>query len=291
MSGSAHKLSTSALAKALDLPLNQLFATLKDYGWIRKLDDGWALTGKGEFEGGEYVHSKRFGRYIVWPESLLEHRLLTGLEANRRLGAVQLGRRFGITPREFNRVLAERGLLEPGTLGWRLSARGERMGGVECDSDHSGLPYTLWPETLLDESDVAAALAFAQSLKAAAEGGAERDLFGHESRFESLDGHCLQSLGELMICHWLYLAGLPHACGRSLPGGGELRADFYLPQQQLYIEYLGDERAAATLSATLARLEWYRQQQWPVIEVRPEHLPQLDDYLTRALRRHGVDLL
>ena len=65
-----HKLSTSALAKLLDIPLQQLFGTLRDCGWIRKVDDGWVLTAKGEFEGGEYIHSRRYGRYIVWPDAI-----------------------------------------------------------------------------------------------------------------------------------------------------------------------------------------------------------------------------
>ncbi|MEE2653555.1 MAG: hypothetical protein VYE54_12590, partial [Pseudomonadota bacterium] len=73
-------LSTSALARQLELPVQQLFATLKDYGWIRKIDDGWALTAKGEFEGGRYVNSKRYGRYIVWPPAIIEHRLFQAME-------------------------------------------------------------------------------------------------------------------------------------------------------------------------------------------------------------------
>jgi hypothetical protein len=86
------KLSTSALAKTLDIPLQQLFGTLRDCGWIRKVEDGWVLTAKGEFEGGEYIHSKRYGRYIVWPETLLEHQLLRGIESNRLLNSAQIAR-------------------------------------------------------------------------------------------------------------------------------------------------------------------------------------------------------
>lgn len=315
MAGTPHKLSTSALAKALDLPLNQLFATLKDYGWIRKADDGWLLTAKGEFEGGEYVHSKRFGRYIVWPEALLEHRLLVGLEANRRLGGGQLAKRLGLTVRELNRILAERGLLEPGHPGWRLTAAGERAGGVEFDSDHNGLPYTLWPEALLEDPALTETLGSgrvtqadteapqpqsplsppigdlfsAADAKPAAEPGATEGVPGNRLR-QALDGHHCASHGELLICNWLYLAGLVHACGRCPPDAPH-RAAFYLPQQQLSIEYLDEHQSPGELGQHLGRLEWYREHDRAVIEVRAEHLEQLDDYLGRALRRHGVEVL
>lgn len=339
MSAPTHKLSTSALAKALELPLNQLFATLRDYGWILKHEDGWLLTAKGEFEGGEYIHSKRFGRYIVWPETLLEHRLLVGMEANRRLGAGQLGKRCELTVRELNRILAERGLLERGRLGWRLSQDGERAGGVEFDSDHNGLPYALWPESLLDDGALIETLAAVQSVRRAALGhlnrwapdaqpetatagsgaagsdasaiskdqgaaepaGLSGDLFAGTGRqpgpaetdpaaLRGLDGHGCSGHGELMICNWLYLAGLTHAIDRC-PPGAEQPADFYLPQQRLCIEYLGDEQHPRELGLHLARLEWYQTHQWGVVEVRTEHLEKLDDYLTRALRRHNVDVL
>ena len=51
MSQDESRLSTSALAKRLDIPGQQLFATLKDYGWIQRAGDNWVLTPKGEFEG------------------------------------------------------------------------------------------------------------------------------------------------------------------------------------------------------------------------------------------------
>ena len=35
---SSDKLSTSALAKQGEIPVQQLFSVLRDYGWIRKVD-------------------------------------------------------------------------------------------------------------------------------------------------------------------------------------------------------------------------------------------------------------
>ena len=86
------KLSTTALARKLGIPTQQLFATLKDYGWIQRHQDSWLLTNKGEFEGGSYADSKRYGRYIVWPESLVEHPMLSAIESNQRVSASGLRR-------------------------------------------------------------------------------------------------------------------------------------------------------------------------------------------------------
>ena len=62
MSVDDNRLSTTALAKKLHIPAQQLFATLKDYGWIQRVGETWVLTPKGEFEGGRYQNSRRYGR-------------------------------------------------------------------------------------------------------------------------------------------------------------------------------------------------------------------------------------
>lgn len=286
MSHESHKLSTSALAKQLDIPLQQLFVTLRDYGWIRKLEDGWALTPKGEFEGGEYVHSKRYGRYIVWPETLPEHPLLRAMEHNRLLNAAQIGRKYGLHAREVRRLFGEIGLLQRGANGWELSVHGEQVGGLLLDNELSeGEPS--WPEGVLEQPLVATQLEYGQSQYRATDDD-ENDLLANVNEYIALDGHHYQRRGEWQICNWLYLAGIVHACQRKLPGSEALCADFWLPEAGLYIEYNGDERDAHALAAALQRVEIYRQQQWSFIEINADQLTDLDEVLTRQLRRRGV---
>ncbi|MDB6062365.1 MAG: hypothetical protein JWM78_2468 [Verrucomicrobiaceae bacterium] len=285
------KLSTSALAKLLDIPLQQLFATLRDCGWIRKVEDGWVLTAKGEFEGGEYVHSRRYGRYIVWPDIIVEHQLLRGIESNRMLSATQLARKYQITAREVRRVLGEIGLLQRDFSGWRLTRAGEQVGGVIIESD-AGDAEISWPESLLENSLVAEQFEYMQRLYVEAE-QPEADLLTAITELRALDGHSFHSRSEWLVCHWLYLAGVAHACNRRLPlvqETPEHHADFWLPQAQVYIEVSGDEHDAGAIAATMERLDLYRKQQWHYIEVRAEHLAHLDEYLTRALRELGVDV-
>lgn len=285
-----HRLSTSALAKALHLPLQQLFITLRDYGWIRKGDDGWLLTAKGEFEGGEYIHSKRYGRYIVWPAAVAEHPLLRGLEENRHWNSLQLARRHGIGVREVMRLLGELGLISRSFNGWALTAAGEKEGGVQVE--HDGVVDIQWPTAALESEAVQRQLSAGRSLYVAEEDEhSQGDLLAQADGWCGLDGHRCDTRGEWAICNWLYLAGVVHACRRALPVGAPGTADFYLPRTHLFIEFVGDEREPGSLSALLTRLEIYREQQLAHVEVRAEHLPHLDEYLTRELTRLGVELL
>ena len=66
-------ISTTALAKHFDLPAKTLFTFLTEKSWIDRVDNHWRLTGKGEFEGGEYIQSKKYGEYIGWPQSIVDH--------------------------------------------------------------------------------------------------------------------------------------------------------------------------------------------------------------------------
>jgi hypothetical protein len=296
------KLSTSALAKALDIPLQQLFGTLRDCGWIRKVDDGWALTAKGEFEGGEYVHSKRYGRYIVWPATLLEHQLLRGIESNRLLNSAQLARKFQITAREVRRLLGDLGLLRRTFNGWELTREGERLGGVAIDSGYADNVSgdITWPEHLLENDIVVAQFEYLQRAQHVNEvhgaSSIETDLFSADlfdglSEFDARDGHRFHSRNEFLVCDWLYFAGIAHACRYRLPLAQEQRADFWLPAAHVYIEVGGDEKDAADISAAMERLELYRKNQWRFVEVRAEHFEHLDDYLTRTLREFGAHIL
>lgn len=281
------KLSTSALAKTLDIPLQQLFGTLRDCGWIRKVEDGWVLTAKGEFEGGEYVHSKRYGRYIVWPEALVEHQLLRGIESNRLLSSAQLARKYQISAREVRRLLGDAGLLQRTFNGWELTRGGERLGGVAIDNDSGDIT---WPENLLDNEIVRAQFEYLQRAHQASEPH-EADLLDAISAFDARDGHCFRSRYELLVCDWLYFAGVAHACHYRLPLAQEYRADFWLPAAHVYIEVGGDEKDAGAIAATMERVELYRRQQWNFVEVHAEHFEHLDDYLTRELRELGVHIL
>ena len=72
-------ISTTAIAKHFDLTAKTVFNFLLEKSWIDRAGDHWRLTGKGEFEGGEYVGSKKYGEYIGWPVTITDHSVFNEL--------------------------------------------------------------------------------------------------------------------------------------------------------------------------------------------------------------------
>ncbi len=296
MTETADKLSTTALAKALELPVQQLFVTLRDYGWIERRADNWLLTAKGEYEGGSYRDSRRFGRYIVWPEKLVEHPLLSAIESNERVTAAALRRFYpGLHPRQINRALAELGLQQHSILGWELTPLGREWGGQQSESDNSGAFYVTWPPDIVDDPVVHRELQqFARVHVPTDEpsGEGEPDLFaatGAEGgEYHGVDGHRLTSSLEQRVCDWLYLAQLVHAHRRRLPCEEILLADFYLPAGRVYVDCWAADVPAAELSARLRRREIYRDMGLNAIEINAEDGDRLDEVLGRGLLDLGI---
>lgn len=284
------RLSTTALARKLNIPTQQLFATLRDYGWISRVGESWLLTPKGEFEGGGYQESRRYGRYIVWPPGLDRHPLLAAIESNQRIDAASMCRYYPrLHPRQINRALAELGLQRHSILGWELTERGKALGGQQEESDNSGAFYVTWPHEMVDDPVIDRELTRQSDQIPAAAPGAEPDLFvqGSGSRV-GVDGHCLGSDLEVRVCNWLYLAQLAHAYQRALPTQELVQADFYVPEGNVYIDCWGADIPAQALSAMLHRRELYRTLKLRHIEINAADGERLDEVLGRGLLAFGI---
>lgn len=296
MPGTEQYLSGSALARRLNMPSRELFTLLAEQGWIVRQGEQWRLTRKGEFEGGRYLNSERFGTYIGWPEQVLEHRLFSVSPEQTLLNAAALGLRVGLSARQTNLLLLELGWIRKGVKGWELTARGKALGGVQEEYPDTGVPYVRWPATLPGNPVLSENLQVIHAYEHIGE-AAERDLFGDAEReirvdggdgLRALDGHVLHSKAELMICHWLYMSEIAHAHHRRLPVEGDYRCDFYLPSLQLYIEYWGDEAAPGQLTAKLDKKAVYERHGLKLLEIGPDDLARLDEVLPRALLKHGL---
>jgi len=295
VAASDNRLSTTALAKKLNIPTQQLFATLKDYDWIRRVDDGWQLTQKGEFEGGTYQKSRKYGNYIVWPEHLDQHPLLAAIESNQRITAASLCRYYPhADARHMNRALAEMGLQEHSVLGWELTPRGRDLGGQQEESKNSGAYYVTWPHEIVDDPVVHRELSrvSAQNPASTAHDSAEPDLFTQSGSagqpLQGLDGHQLATPLQTLVCNWLYLAQLAHAYRRALPVEEALYADFYLPAGNVFIDCWEADVPAGELSARLAKREVYREMSLRHIEVNAGDEIRLDAVLGRGLLGFGI---
>jgi len=290
-----NRLSTTALAKKLNIPVQQLFATLKDYGWIQRAGESWALTPKGEFEGGNYQTSRRFGRYIVWPQRLDHHPLLGAIESNQRITAASMCRYYPLLhARQINRALAELGLQHHSILGWELTPLGRKLGGQQQESKNSGAFYVTWPHEVIDDPVIHRELTRQsdQIQPPVASDELAPDMFASPSK-ESLacngiDGHSLRTPLETRICNWLYLAQLAHAYQRALPIEELIYADFYVPEGNVYIDCWEADIPARELSGKLHKREMYRELGLRSLEVNADDVDRLDEVLGRGLLAFGI---
>lgn len=290
-----NKLSTTALAKKLDIPVQQLFATLRDYGWIQRTGETWALTPKGEFEGGSYQNSRRFGRYIVWPERLDHHPLIAAIESNQRITGASMCRYYPrLHARQINRALAEMGLQRHSILGWELTPLGRSLGGQQAESDNSGAFYVTWPHEIIDHPVIHRELTRQsdQIQPAARSDQLEPDMFATAAteafNCQGIDGHGLSSALQMHICNWLYLAQLAHAYQRALPTEELVYADFYVPDGSVYIDCWESDIPAGELSGKLHKRELYRELDLRHIEINAVDVERLDEVLGRGLLSFGI---
>ncbi|MFV8817327.1 hypothetical protein [Haliea sp. E17] len=289
------KLSTTALARKLEIPVQQLFATLRDYGWIQRRGDTWVLLPKGEFEGGSYQQSKRFGRYIVWPANLGHHPLLAALESNQRITAAAMRRYYPrLHTRQINRALAEIGLQQHTIIGWELTPLGKTMGGQQSESEATGAFYVTWPHEIVDNPVVHRELSRQSDqfpAAEAAEGDSAPDLFASASRpaqCEGVDGHILKTPLQMLVCNWLYLAQLAHACHRALPVEELIYADFYLPVGNVYIDCWEQASGPAEMRQRLRKRDIYSSMNLRSLEVDEDDVDRLDEVLGRGLLAFGI---
>lgn len=288
------RLSTTALARKLNIPAQQLFATLRDYGWIERAGESWILTAKGEFEGGNYQQSRRYGRYIVWPERLDHHPLLAAIESNLRINAASMRRYYPrLHARQINRALAELGLQRHSILGWELTERGKALGGLQEESDNSGAFYVTWPHEIIDNPVIHRELTRQsdQSQYLVSSTDSEPDLFSNTSASPpclGVDGHTLGSALEVKVCNWLYLAQLAHAYQRALPTEELVQADFYVPEGNVYIDCWDADIPAQALSGKLHKRELYRTLKLRHIEINAADADRLDEVLGRGLLAFGI---
>lgn len=272
-------LSTSALARALQKTVRQMFAELAVLGWIRRDGEHWQLTAKGEFEGGAYRASNRFGRYIVWPASTLEHRALVQTR-NQFISATVIGREINLSAQLVNRLLAERGWICAEGKGWRLTETGKAQGALQREDERTAIPYVVW------SPDICAHPAFMRAVDQLLPAGSE----GAVTLLPSLDGHQCASSVCRQVCNWLYLAGITHAVDAWLPVEEAARCDLYLPGISLFIDDWSADAGASALAERINRQGLCERHQLNLLIIDDEASAQLDTWLPRELRKRGLDI-
>lgn len=290
-------ISTSALAKAFKIPKNELDKHLSDLNYAVKVEGTLQLTEQGIAVGGEYLESKRFGRYIGWPSDLQLPNISIGEKTT--LKASDLAKHFDLSARRINLVLSELGWIEKYLKGWKVTSSGATVGGTQQENFQSGVPFVEWDKRILVNKTLVASIS---ELKGDASSGPEdqkgsasentkasenfRTKF--EAKFRSTDGHFVRSKAEMLIDNWLYMAEVVHAYERKLPIEEDVYCDFYIPTGKIYIEYWGYDNDSKYLARKEKKQALYKKYGFKLIELDDSDVENLDDVLPRLLLKNGV---
>ena len=222
-----------------------------------------------------------------------------GARTGEMLSSTKIGKSIGITNQRVNLILAELGWIEKFVKGWKVTAQGERVGGVTRTSQ-KGVPYVVWPTALLqnrvfkasttDDADAPADEPHQQAHSQDKAGPAVEDgRLRFPAKYRTTDGHYVRSRAELAIDNWLYMQGIVHAYERKLPIEEDVYCDFYLPDKKVYIEYWGMEKDPKYAARKEEKRALYARNGLNLVELADAELENLDDNLARLLIKFGVD--
>jgi hypothetical protein len=292
--------SRSSLAKEVKMSSKAMFQHLVEVGLIVRSENGWDLTPLGKSKGGLYKRSDKFGRYIVWPESILAELKDSHDDVSHDLmTATAIGNNFEMSPIRINSIMSELGWIKKDAIkGWHLTELGKRLGGLQAIYKTNGVPYVRWPQTILKNSILITSIREAsgdtsniiqdQSQNTEVSDLTEfRDKFRPEHR--ATDGHYVRSKAELIIDNWLYVSKIVHAYERKLPIEEVIYCDFYIPTGKVYIEYWGleDDKYRARKAK---KLEIYKKYNLNLIELFDKEISNLEDKLPAKLLEFGVPI-
>lgn len=282
------KLSTSALAKSRNQEPKALFTQLKRAGYISWHESSWLLTDIGYRFGGDYVDSDKYGRFIVWPSNLVIDETLI---SDATLTATQLGDHFSLPAKKINLLLSELGWIKRDENQWKATPIGLRAGARLRQDKQNNNQFVVWHPSVLRHARLKQSVIEFQGQDAEAH-STEKSFSSFRQKFaakhRTLDGHYVQSKGELIIDNWLYMAGVVHAYQRQLPIEKDVVSDFYLPQGKVYLQYWGSDNGAADVKTIEHTRALYQEHDLSLIEVFPDDITQLDEVLPNKLKAFGI---
>ena len=292
------KISTSALAKNHKKTTHELFDVLEAKGWIIRKDNKAEITDAGKNCGGDYVTSEKFGKYIVWPETLLEQDLMDEKVEDKQndfeyLSATKIGDHFKISAVKINYILSELGWIEKSLKGWKVTTLGKDMKALQKENAKTGIPFVLWHKSILENTSLKETMDEQVGHKTTSVTSKEDVEFREKFKatFRATDGHMVRSKAEMIIDNWLYMAGIVHAYERKLPIEEDVYSDFYLPEGKIYIEFWGFENDSKYLHRKKIKQDIYSKYNFNLIELEDKEVMNLDDILPRMLLKFGVQSL
>lgn len=288
-------ISTSSLANELELKSADLFEKLKTLGWIDRKNEKWALTDLGRQKGGQTRNSQKFGEYIVWPENISVD-YGTKSDAPKLLNATAIGKTFGISSQRLNLVFSELGWIEKDIAGWLVTKLGKGLGGKQFEHDTSGGTYVLWPDSILINKNLISVFkevtTIDQPISQQSKEPHKTTIDNFREKFPATlrtkDGHMVRSRAEVIIDNALYDYRLAHAYERKLPIEEELYSDFFIPSENVYIEFWGMESDPKYAERKKVKIEIYKKYDFKLIELNDSDISNLDDHLPKKLLKYGI---
>lgn len=289
--------STTALAKVLGVLPKELFADLLKAELVSKEDGTWVLTDKGKAMGGDYKESKKYGKYVVWPEEMrLDSSSPASQETTEKsITATVIGKYFELSANKVNFIFSEIGWIDKGLKGWNITVQGKKQGGVQAENFRTGIPYVRWPESILKSKTLLETVSHVKGtaeIKLNSNDKEDTKAVGFREKFlakhRSADGHFVRSKAEMLIDNWLYMAEIVHAYERKLPIEEDVYCDFYIPTGKVYIEYWGYENDQKYLARKEKKIDIYKKYGFNLIELNDEDVQNLDDLLPKMLLKYGV---
>jgi hypothetical protein len=288
-------ISTSALSNELEIKSSDLFDKLKSLGWIERKNDKWTLTDLGKQKGGQTRNSPKFGEYIVWPEDIsIENGQQK--EKQKLLNATAIGKHFDISSQRLNLIFSELGWIEKDIAGWGLTKLGKGLGGRQFEHETSGGTYVLWPDNILNNKNLTSVFKEVtvieqpnhQSVKEIPKTTNDNFREKFPATLRTKDGHMVRSRAEVIIDNALYDYKLAHAYERKLPIEEDLYSDFFIPTENVYIEFWGMEDDPKYAERKRAKIEIYKKYDFKLIELNDSDISNLDDHLPKKLLKFNI---
>lgn len=289
-------ISTSALANELDIKASDLFDKFKTLGWIDRKNDKWVLTDLGKQNGGQTRSNPKFGEYIVWPENISvengQHK-----EKTKFLNSTTIGKHFHISSQRLNLILSELGWIEKDIAGWEVTKIGKSLGGKQFEHETSGGTYVLWPEDILNNKNLISVFKedFNSLENEKTQNSQESSHYASNNfrekfpaTFRTKDGHMVRSRAEVIIDNALYDYKLVHAYERKLPIEEDVYSDFFIPTENVYIEYWGMEDDPKYAERKREKIEIYKKHDLKLIELTDSDIANLDDHLPKKLLKFNI---
>lgn len=297
--------SRSSLAKALGLSLKELTQTLIEAGWLQYVDKEqteakWLLTPKGEFEGGFYKESEKFGRYIVWPKSVLTHPVIIEL-SETQLSTTAIAKHYAVSAKIMNKLFADLGWITASGKGWTATTAGKEQGASQRSSDSTGIPYVIWSRDILNNATLQTHVGVYTG-----NDGYLRIFYlltdnkkqdSAQTCYQALNGLLVHNKEDLLVANFLHIHDIRYTYQKTIKAPKSsispevaLVCDFFLHEKALCLLISRNQVSPDKLLLQMSREPELQQLKYTTVGLAESEIEQLDTVLPKRLLDFGLSL-